>query len=89
MGWMQEVFLTDLDSLDLLAKYALDLPYSLSNGPPAVIAPDSGWGANNQADSWQGVCIFYYFISGMTNARLTLPQFAIHPNSCVDLRILR
>ncbi|KAJ7264533.1 bacterial alpha-L-rhamnosidase-domain-containing protein [Mycena haematopus] len=52
-----EMFLTNLDSADLLAKYAQDLHDSLTNGPPAVIAPDSGWGANNQADPWHSAFI--------------------------------
>ncbi|KAJ7771722.1 bacterial alpha-L-rhamnosidase-domain-containing protein [Mycena metata] len=52
-----EMFLTNFDSSDLLAKYAQDLDDSLAGGPPAVIAPDSGWGANNQADPWHSALI--------------------------------
>ncbi|KAJ6566482.1 bacterial alpha-L-rhamnosidase-domain-containing protein [Mycena capillaripes] len=52
-----EMFLTNFDSSDLLAKYAQDLHDSLTNGPPAVIAPDSGWGANNQADPWHSAFV--------------------------------
>ncbi|KAJ7894847.1 bacterial alpha-L-rhamnosidase-domain-containing protein [Mycena olivaceomarginata] len=52
-----EMFLTNLDSSDLLAKYTQDLHDSLTNGPPAVIAPDSGWGANNQADPWHSAFV--------------------------------
>ncbi|KAJ6468493.1 bacterial alpha-L-rhamnosidase-domain-containing protein [Mycena vitilis] len=52
-----EMFLTNFDSSDLLAKYTQDLHDSLTNGPPAVIAPDSGWGANNQADTWHSAFI--------------------------------
>ncbi|KAF7353351.1 hypothetical protein MSAN_01523500 [Mycena sanguinolenta] len=52
-----EMFLTNLDSADLLAKYVQDLHDSLTTGPPAVIAPDSGWGANNQADPWHSAFI--------------------------------
>jgi len=51
------MFLTNFDSQDLLAKYAQDLQDSLAGGPPAVIAPDSGWGANNQADPWHSALI--------------------------------
>ncbi|KAJ7256353.1 bacterial alpha-L-rhamnosidase-domain-containing protein [Mycena rebaudengoi] len=50
---VQEMFLTNLDSTDLLAKYVRDLQDTLNGGPPAVIGPDSGWGANNQAPTWQ------------------------------------
>ncbi|KAJ7105875.1 bacterial alpha-L-rhamnosidase-domain-containing protein [Mycena epipterygia] len=52
-----EMFLTNLDAADLLAKYVEDLNDSLAGGPPAVIAPDSGWGANNQADPWHSALI--------------------------------
>ncbi|KAF7291151.1 hypothetical protein MIND_01258300 [Mycena indigotica] len=55
-----EMFLMNFDSQDLLAKYAQDLSDSIpadGNGPPAVIAPDSGWGANNQADPWHAAFI--------------------------------
>ncbi|KAJ7058352.1 bacterial alpha-L-rhamnosidase-domain-containing protein [Mycena amicta] len=55
-----EMFLMNFDSQDLLAKYAQDLQDSLpanGNGPPAVIAPDSGWGANNQADPWHAALV--------------------------------
>ncbi|KAJ7184949.1 bacterial alpha-L-rhamnosidase-domain-containing protein [Mycena filopes] len=52
-----EMFLTNFDSSDLLAKYTQDLGDSLNGGPPAVIAPDSGWGANNQADPWHSAFI--------------------------------
>lgn len=62
------MFLTNLDSSDLLAKYTQDLHDSLTNGPPAVIAPDSGWGANNQADPWQSVSIFFF--SSLLNFRV-------------------
>ncbi|KAJ7472859.1 bacterial alpha-L-rhamnosidase-domain-containing protein [Mycena galericulata] len=52
-----EMFLSNFDASDLLAKYAQDLQDSLAGGPPAVIAPDSGWGANNQADPWHAALI--------------------------------
>ncbi|KAJ7495463.1 bacterial alpha-L-rhamnosidase-domain-containing protein [Mycena latifolia] len=52
-----EMFLTNFDSVDLMAKYAQDLGDSLAGGPPAVIAPDSGWGANNQADPWHSAFV--------------------------------
>ncbi|KAF7295965.1 hypothetical protein MKEN_01411100 [Mycena kentingensis (nom. inval.)] len=53
-----EMFLTNFDSQDLLAKYVTDLQDSLpANGPPPVIAPDSGWGANNQADPWHAALV--------------------------------
>ncbi|KAF7354273.1 hypothetical protein MVEN_01115400 [Mycena venus] len=52
-----EMFLTNFDSSDLLAKYSQDLHDSLGTGPPAVIAPDSGWGANNQADPWHSAFV--------------------------------
>ncbi|KAK7031487.1 bacterial alpha-L-rhamnosidase-domain-containing protein [Favolaschia claudopus] len=52
-----EMFLTNFDSADLLAKYSEDLRDSRTNGPPAVIAPDSGWGQNNQADTWHSAFI--------------------------------
>ncbi|KAJ7192648.1 bacterial alpha-L-rhamnosidase-domain-containing protein [Mycena pura] len=45
-----EMFLTNFDSSDLLAKHVQDLHDSLTDGPPAVNALDSGWGANKQAD---------------------------------------
>lgn len=50
-----EMFLTNLDSHEFLAKYVRDLDESRPDamGPPGVIAPDSGWGANNQAPTWQ------------------------------------
>ncbi|KAG5653242.1 hypothetical protein H0H81_001499 [Sphagnurus paluster] len=49
-----EMFLTNFGAEDLLAKYVRDLAESRPNGsgPPAVIAPDSNWGANNQAPPW-------------------------------------
>lgn len=49
------MFLTNFDAQDLLAKYVRDLDESRtgSSSPPAVIAPDSGWGANNHAPTWQ------------------------------------
>uniref|UniRef100_A0A8H8CDW4 alpha-L-rhamnosidase n=1 Tax=Psilocybe cubensis TaxID=181762 RepID=A0A8H8CDW4_PSICU len=55
-----EMFLVNLDSQDLLAKYVRDVDESRPNGsgPPAVIAPDSGWGANNQAPTWHSAFIF-------------------------------
>ncbi|KAJ7116959.1 bacterial alpha-L-rhamnosidase-domain-containing protein [Mycena epipterygia] len=52
-----EMFLTNFDSVDLLAKYVQDLDDSLAGGPPAVIVPDSGWGANNQADPWHSAFV--------------------------------
>ncbi|KAJ7124651.1 bacterial alpha-L-rhamnosidase-domain-containing protein [Mycena crocata] len=52
-----EMFLMNFDSTDLLAKYSQDLHDSVSGGPPAVIVPDSGWGANNQADPWHSAFI--------------------------------
>uniref|UniRef100_A0A8H7XKY8 alpha-L-rhamnosidase n=1 Tax=Psilocybe cubensis TaxID=181762 RepID=A0A8H7XKY8_PSICU len=55
-----EMFLLNLESQDLLEKYLRDVDESRPNGsgPPAVIAPDSGWGANNQAPTWHSVLIF-------------------------------
>ncbi|GLB44347.1 putative bacterial alpha-L-rhamnosidase C-terminal domain [Lyophyllum shimeji] len=55
-----EMFLTNLDAHDLLAKYVRDVAESRPNGsgPPAVIAPDSGWGQNNQAPPWHSAFIF-------------------------------
>ncbi|KAF8060176.1 bacterial alpha-L-rhamnosidase-domain-containing protein [Lyophyllum atratum] len=55
-----EMFLTNLGAEDLLAKYVRDLAESRPNGsgPPAVIAPDSGWGQNNQAPPWHSAFIF-------------------------------
>ncbi|KAG6918731.1 hypothetical protein DXG01_012216 [Tephrocybe rancida] len=55
-----EMFLTNLGAEDLLAKYARDLSESRPNdsGPPGVIAPDSGWGANNHAPTWHSAFIF-------------------------------
>ncbi|KAJ6565879.1 bacterial alpha-L-rhamnosidase-domain-containing protein [Mycena vulgaris] len=52
-----EMFLTNFDAADLMAKYSEDLRDSLAGGPPAVIAPDSGWGANNQADPWHSAFV--------------------------------
>ncbi|KAJ7610138.1 bacterial alpha-L-rhamnosidase-domain-containing protein [Roridomyces roridus] len=54
-----ESFLSNLDATDLLGKYAQDTTDSLAagSGPPAVIIPDSGWGANNQADPWHAALI--------------------------------
>ncbi|TFK37505.1 bacterial alpha-L-rhamnosidase-domain-containing protein [Crucibulum laeve] len=55
-----EMFLLNLDAQELLAKYVRDLDESRPNGsgPPAVIAPDSGWGANNHAPTWHSAFIF-------------------------------
>lgn len=56
------MFLTNLDAQELLAKYTRDLDESLPTngaGPPAVIAPDSGWGANNHSPTWQYVISSY------------------------------
>ncbi|KDR75331.1 hypothetical protein GALMADRAFT_211560 [Galerina marginata CBS 339.88] len=56
-----EMILTNLDAQDLLAKYTRDLDESIpanGQGPPAVIAPDSGWGANNHAPTWHSAFIF-------------------------------
>ena len=49
------MFLSNLGGDDLLAKYVRDLDESRpgGNGPPGVIAPDDGWGSNNQAPTWQ------------------------------------
>ncbi|KAG6839201.1 hypothetical protein C0991_004955 [Blastosporella zonata] len=54
-----EMFLTNLGAEGLLTKYVRDLAESLpsGSGPPAVIAPDSGWGANNQAPPWHSAFI--------------------------------
>ncbi|KAJ7698322.1 bacterial alpha-L-rhamnosidase-domain-containing protein [Mycena rosella] len=52
-----EMFLMNFDSVDLMAKYSEDLRDSLAGGPPAVIVPDSGWGANNQADPWHSALV--------------------------------
>ncbi|KAJ7440204.1 bacterial alpha-L-rhamnosidase-domain-containing protein [Mycena galericulata] len=52
-----EMFLSNFGAEDLLAKYSQDLSDSLAGGPPAVIVPDSGWGANNQADPWHAALI--------------------------------
>ncbi|KAJ7595078.1 bacterial alpha-L-rhamnosidase-domain-containing protein [Mycena floridula] len=53
-----EMFLTNLDAHDFLAKYVRDLDESRpNNGPPGVIAPDSGWGQNNQAVPWHSAFI--------------------------------
>ncbi|KAJ6606954.1 bacterial alpha-L-rhamnosidase-domain-containing protein [Mycena sp. CBHHK59/15] len=52
-----EMFLSNFDSQELLAKYVQDLHDTLAGGPPAVIAPDSGWGANNQAPTWHSAFI--------------------------------
>lgn len=49
------MFLSNLGAEDLLAKYTRDLAESRGSGPPSVIAPDSGWGSNNQAPTWQSV----------------------------------
>ncbi|KAF8150872.1 bacterial alpha-L-rhamnosidase-domain-containing protein [Crassisporium funariophilum] len=55
-----EMFLFNLDSQDLLAKYVRDLDESRvsGSGPPGVISPDSGWGAFNQAPTWHSAFIF-------------------------------
>lgn len=49
------MFMTNLDAQEMLAKYTRDLDESRPNGagPPAVIAPDSGWGSNNHSPTWQ------------------------------------
>ncbi|KAJ7260128.1 bacterial alpha-L-rhamnosidase-domain-containing protein [Mycena rebaudengoi] len=52
-----EMFLSNLDSTDLLAKYVGDLQDTINGGPPSVIAPDSGWGANSQAPPWHSAYI--------------------------------
>jgi hypothetical protein len=51
------MFLSNFGAEDLLAKYSRDLAESRPNGsgPPGVIAPDSGWGANNHSPTWQSV----------------------------------
>ncbi|KAJ7491306.1 bacterial alpha-L-rhamnosidase-domain-containing protein [Mycena galericulata] len=52
-----EMFLSNFDSADLLAKYSQDLQDTLAGGPPAVVAPDSGAGANSQDDPWHAALI--------------------------------
>uniref|UniRef100_A0A8H8CEE4 alpha-L-rhamnosidase n=1 Tax=Psilocybe cubensis TaxID=181762 RepID=A0A8H8CEE4_PSICU len=54
-----EMFLLNLDSQDLLSKYVRDIDESRSkgSGAPAVVVPDSGWGANNQAPTWHSAFI--------------------------------
>ncbi|KAF7299043.1 hypothetical protein MIND_00852600 [Mycena indigotica] len=55
-----EMFLMNLDSQELFAKYTEDLRDTIpadGNGPPAVIAPSGGWGANNQADPWHAAFV--------------------------------
>lgn len=58
----QEMALFNFDSASLLAKYVRDLEESRlespgGNGPPGVIAPDSGWGAVTfqPAPTWKQV----------------------------------
>ncbi|KAG5651061.1 hypothetical protein H0H81_010043 [Sphagnurus paluster] len=54
-----EMFLTNFGAEELLAKYVRDLAESRPNGsgPPALIAPDSNWGANTQAPPWHSAFI--------------------------------
>jgi alpha-L-rhamnosidase len=52
-----EMFLTNLDAQNFLAKYTRDLDESRNGGPPAVIAPDSGWGSNNHSPTWHSAFI--------------------------------
>ncbi|KAJ7574556.1 bacterial alpha-L-rhamnosidase-domain-containing protein [Mycena floridula] len=53
-----ENFLTNLDAHDFLAKYIRDVDESRpNNGPPGVIAPDSGWGQNFESPPWHAVFI--------------------------------
>lgn len=67
------MFLLNLDSHDLLAKYTRDLAETRigRGGAPAVIAPDSGWGAVrfNPAPTWQYVSSYC-----MTVLILTTPH---------------
>ncbi|KAF7291168.1 hypothetical protein MIND_01260000 [Mycena indigotica] len=56
-----EMFLFNFDSQEFLAKYTQDLLDTLPvgrPGPPGVIAPSGGWGADNQADPWHAAFIF-------------------------------
>ncbi|RDB18187.1 hypothetical protein Hypma_000526 [Hypsizygus marmoreus] len=54
-----EMFLSNFGAEELLAKYARDLAESRPNGsgPPGVISPDSGWGANNHSPTWHSAFI--------------------------------
>ncbi|KAF8965132.1 bacterial alpha-L-rhamnosidase-domain-containing protein [Flammula alnicola] len=78
-GWTGDAMLStetalfNLDSQGLLTKYVEDLDKTRLDssggaGPPSVIAPDSGWGANNQAPTWHSAFIFIpwwiYFYKG-------------------------
>ncbi|KAJ7120614.1 bacterial alpha-L-rhamnosidase-domain-containing protein [Mycena crocata] len=68
---LQEIFLINFDSADLSAKYSQDLHDFVTGGPPAVIVPDSGCGANNQADPRQ-----YTMMTMMSNVATVINNTA-------------
>lgn len=49
------MFLSNFDSAELLAKYTRDLHETRvqGEGPPDVIGPDTGFGWDTQAPTWQ------------------------------------
>ncbi|KAJ6626538.1 bacterial alpha-L-rhamnosidase-domain-containing protein [Mycena sp. CBHHK59/15] len=54
-----EMFLSNFDSSELLAKYARDLHETRAQGqgPPDVIGPDTGFGWDTQAPTWHSALI--------------------------------
>lgn len=53
--FLQEMFLLNFGSSELLAKYVRDLDETRvqSEGPPDVIAPNTGFAGEIQAPTWQ------------------------------------
>lgn len=87
------MFLTNLDAQELLAKYVRDLDESRdagSTGPPAVIAPDSGWGANNQAPTWHSAFILIpWWLYQYRGDRRVLEEHYTSMSSYIEFELAR